>query len=154
MDVEKMRQIGQDILAIPARFNMNRWFEKIRNAQDAREVGHSEEWLPPCGTVCCFAGQWAVCFQQVDLLSNLSATFPDEDCVAALRLPNYRLFYTSAWPERLRNTQALPNITALPGTPEYAHYFVETVLEDYIATNGWEGEAEGWEGEADADDED
>jgi hypothetical protein len=137
MDEEKMRQIGQGILALPERFNMNRWFEKVRDESAAKEVGRDPECLPPCGTTCCFAGEWAVRFQQVDLAGDLSHTFPDDDCVAALGLPNYRLFYTSDWPERFRNAERLPNLPALPGTPEYARFFVDTVLEDYIATNGW-----------------
>lgn len=136
MDVETMRQIGQDILALPARFNMNRWFEKVLDKDDALRVCHSADHLPHCGTVCCFAGEWAIRSGRTMGLSDdeLEDFVPEEACWAALSLPNYHLFHTWEWPYRLR--VGLNAFKA--GTPEYAAYFVNVVLENYIATNGWE----------------
>ena len=145
MDVEKMRQIGQDILAIPQRFNMNQWYGRITESQHVFETGHDEDSRPPCGTVACFAGEWGLRFGGVaiDRPSDYASggVHIDDACRSDLGLANDNLFYVGSWPRRLQE-----QLRARPGTPEYARYFVETVLEDYIATNGWEGEADADEG--------
>jgi hypothetical protein len=55
------------------------------------------------------------------------------ECADALNLPSERLFYMSEWPRRLQTKLKA-------GTRRYAEHFVNVVLEDYIATNGWVGE--------------
>lgn len=140
MNVEKMRLIGQDILAEPRRFNMLEWLAKIVTPFDAMLKGHSIKNRPPCGTAVCYAGAWALRELGVDPGEASLEKWgyePAEACADDLDLPNQRLFFTQRWPRRLEFEDNA-------GTKAYAKYFVNVVLEDYIKTNGWEGE---WEGE-------
>lgn len=140
MNVRKMRQIGKDILAEPRRFNMSEWGRSIDGKWELRQIGHAVTAMPPCGTVCCFAGAWAIRYAKIT-----PAELPDEIYTEGgkladglgwaasedLNLPNDDLFYPFRWPAKLqRNFKA--------GTQKYAEHFVNVVLESYIRTNGWE----------------
>jgi len=125
-----MRQVGELILAEPRRFNMLAvWIERINpdNTLSA-SLRHAKNAIPPCGTVACFAGEWAIENGYESVLSGISSL-----CARSLDLPNDHLFFVRSWPARLQT-----NLKA--GTPRYAEHFVKVVLEDYIATNGWENE--------------
>lgn len=140
--VDKIRQIGQDILDEPRRFDMATWFRKIITPG---VHGRTARTMPPCGTTACFAGTWAIRYLgvdpsvgniQADLRLRLgSAKLPSlaDACEDALRLPDDRLFYEAEWPYLLHMGIDRFN----PGTKAYARYFVKVVLEDYIRTNGW-----------------
>lgn len=146
MNVEKMRAIGQAILAEPRRFNMDMWGESIEAAIEF--AGHARSARPPCGTVCCFAGEWAILYGGVApnrLRGSLVDTSNGAHRVNSLAqndldMPNDKLFFTSEWPDNLQ-----PKASMKPGTKRYAEHFVNVVLESYIQTNGWAetGPAEG-----------
>jgi len=148
MNVRKIRQLGKDILTHHKRFNMCYWFTKIKTKDAAKWANHSLTDLPPCGTAACFAGHWAIRYREVDpgkltqTDSMIHGNVEDSDgfytslselCQNDLDLPNTYLFIHNDWPRRLRECQAKA------GTLAYAEHFTHTVLEDYIATNGWEG---------------
>lgn len=141
MNARKMRQIGKDILKEPRRFNMSTWFERLTSKQEAVRANHATTQLPPCGTTCCFAGAWAIRYAGIEpadpresvLDKQLGVVHVSDACRDDLKLPNLRLFYTHRWPTRLQTILKA-------GTVRYAKHFVEKVLEDYIATNGWESE--------------
>jgi len=134
MDIEKIRAVGQEILREPRRFNMGTWGD-FYNASDLPHVASP----PPCGTICCFAGVWSIIFEEytpreVAIGVNFLLDNPVEfRCLKGLNLPNVDLLHSIAWPITLQE-----GIVALtPGSEEYASYFVNVVLEDYIATDGW-----------------
>lgn len=135
MNVEKIRQVGQAILKEPRRFNMSWWMQPVN-------LSHDYFSHPPCGTTLCFAGQWAVRFGGLPIRPReesympSGATIPDA-CQKDLQLPNDKLFYENSWPNRVRARHL-----HLAGTREYAEHFVNVVLEDYIATNGWQNPPE------------
>ena len=138
MNVKKMRAIGQAILAEPRRFNMGTWGKSIEEAIDFD--GHARSARPPCGTVCCFAGEWAIFYGGVapNRLRGSLVDTPngarDVDSLARndLDMPNDKLFFISDWPDNLQ-----PKASMKPGTKRYAEHFVNVVLESYIQTNGW-----------------
>lgn len=142
MNVRKIRQIGKDILKEPRCFNMAPFFAKIFSRRDAEQINHSPRAIPPCNTVCCFAGEWALRYAGASVGVPISdppnlyilGEYISDACERDLGLPNQRLFHAEDWPERLR----FGSFKA--GTKRYAEHFVYKVLEDYIATNGWEGE--------------
>lgn len=141
MNVRKMRQIGKDILAEPRRFNMTRWASRILDEQDAKIHDHSLTNLPPCGTVCCFAGSWALRYAKVspeELRRNpyecVDGKGVDVLAELDLDLPNDTLFFADRWPLEVQNHRLKA------GTRKYAEHFVNVVLESYIRTNGWENE--------------
>ncbi len=148
MNISKIRQIGEDILAEHRRFSMDSWMMKLFKAgaspqerrKAAKEMGHSLANYPPCGTTACFAGAWAIRYRGVD--PRLEDPFRDlyasggsvgDRCRRDLDLPNDNRFFDSHWPERARARLARMR----PGTKTYARFFVEEVLEDYIETGGW-----------------
>lgn len=140
MNVRKMRQIGKDILAEPRRFNIDTWGLSIDTKAAAEEYGHAKTAVPPCGTVCCFAGEWALRYMKVSPkeLTNNSYNLKNLGhvsylCAEDLELPNQDLFYSDFWPEKIRTPKGVK-----PGTKRYAEHFVNVVLESYIRTNGWE----------------
>lgn len=154
MNVRKMRQIGKDILAKPRRFNMLGWFLKITNRTQAMAEDHAVGAIPPCGTAACYAGHWAMRYAGVSLemsekmlaRSPAPSYLPDSEgrglgeyipdaCADDLDLPNQRLLHSNEWPARLKTKLKA-------GTRRYAEHFVNNVLEDYIKTDGWKGEAE------------
>ena len=144
MNVRKMRRIGKDILAEPRRFNMIMWFAAVKSKEQARLRDHSTASLPPCGTTCCFAGEWAIRYRQVDPMEIASddhdgytadgKCYIPSECMSDLGMPNSYLLFKSDWPDRL--TKKMGKFKA--GTKAYANYFVKVVLEDYIKTNGWD----------------
>lgn len=136
MNVRKMRQIGKDILAEPRRFNMTFWMidaTALDKSQHARK--------PPCGTVCCFAGEWGLRYGKIkpDKRQDFvqSGEFKNRHissaCQMDLDMPNQRLLRDTSWPSQLHTKHK-------PGTVRYAKHFVNVVLENYIATNGWQNE--------------
>lgn len=133
MNVEKMRAIGQAILAEPRRFNMGFWGAAFGDAVDQ---GHAKTARPPCGTVCCFAGEWALLYTDTspeklrkrDEFHGTIADMAQKD----LDLPNTDLFHSLFWPGNLRHPASMKS-----GTKRYAEHFVNVVLESYIRTNGW-----------------
>lgn len=136
MNVRKMRQIGKDILNEPRRFNMRDWFQTLERAVE-------QKIKPPCGCVACFAGHWGIRYAGADIHIQANAGYgcgvlPQglivDLCAHDLSLPNSDLFYIYDWPPKHRNKIA----NLKEGSKSYARYFVEVVLEDYIATNGWE----------------
>lgn len=140
MNVRKMRQIGKDILAEPKRFNIDTWGRSINTKAEADEFGHAKTAVPPCGTVCCFAGEWALRYLKVspeelttDHLNPNHQGHVSGLCLKDLKLPNGNLFYSDYWPEEIRIPKRIK-----PGTRKYAEHFVNVVLESYIRTNGWE----------------
>lgn len=141
MNVRKMRQIGKDILAEPRRFNMTAWFGTVYSKGTASILDHSEKAIPPCGTVCCFAGEWAMRYAKAQFkydgtyhdYSKDKDEYIENACVNHLDLPNRLLIHQTRWPGRLRTKHKA-------GTKAYAKHFVNKVLEDYIATNGWQDE--------------
>jgi hypothetical protein len=141
MNVRKMRQIGKDILAEPRRFNMRDWARKVRDRYALEDVGHATTAQPPCGTVMCFAGEWAIRYLKLspsELVENkYERVFNGRPISDAARLdlgmPNERLFYESNWPTEVEFPGKLK-----AGTKKYAEHFVNVVLESYIRTNGWE----------------
>jgi len=132
MDVTAMRQVGEFILAEPRKFNMRAlWIEPISSVL-AASLHHAKSAIPPCGTVACFAGEWAIrTGYESEVLSLESGYNCGEMCRESLNLPNNDLFLESSWPMRLQTTLKA-------GTRAYAEHFVKVVLEDYIANNGWE----------------
>lgn len=136
MDTITMRQVGEYILAEPRRFNMLAvWVESVgQNGNISESLQHAKNAIPPCGTVACFAGEWAIMKGVIDP-TRLGRYIPSvsHNCKTALKLPNDKLFFENSWPERLRTSMKA-------GTRRYAEHFVKVVLEDYIATNGWEND--------------
>jgi len=131
MNVTAMRQVGEYILAEPRRFNMRAvWLEAIGldvSKYYLHSLHHSKDAIPPCGTVACFAGEWAI----INKLAPIDYSAIANLCRQSLDLPNDDLFFMDSWPARLRTR-------LLAGTRRYAEHFVNVVMEDYIATNGWE----------------
>lgn len=145
MNVEKMHAIGQAILAEPRRFNMELWGATVEDGID--EANHAKTAKPPCGTVCCFAGEWALLhtntppeklwgpyFHKGEFSNNWRPGYEHiaDMAMADLDLPNDRLFHTIVWPKDLLHPASMK-----PGTKRYAEHFVNVVLESYIRTNGW-----------------
>lgn len=142
MNAQKMRQIGKDILAEPRRFNIDTWGLPIDTKADAEEFGHAKTAVPPCGTICCFAGEWALRYLKVSPEEIAYSPWDLKDlghvsslCLEDLALPNDELFYADSWPDEVKMPER-----AKPGTKRYAEHFVNVVLESYIRTNGWENE--------------
>jgi len=136
MDIEKIRAVGQEILREPRRFNMETWGSRFGEFDWLRHVKSG----PPCGTICCFAGEWSMLAEgftpeqvadrdHLSLYRRLSVR-----CQEDLEMPNRWLLNTACWPPRL--LRGCSRLT--PGSSKYAAYFVNVVLEDYIATDGWE----------------
>lgn len=142
MKVDEIRQIGQEILNEPREFNMSAWVLIMKTRLNAYMYNHSVEHLPPCGTAMCFAGEWAKKYLANGDPETLLRKYCESDylgveekCREALSLPNSRLFYESQWPLEFK-FKIIDNLKY--GTREYAEFFVKTVLEDYINTNGWQ----------------
>jgi hypothetical protein len=121
---------------------MKTWGSAIRDSNDADIYDHAESAIPPCGTICCFAGEWALRYGKIkpeDLAYSGYFTFGGVylQSVASkasedLDLPNSSLFYEENWPVEVRMPRGFK-----AGTRRYAEWFVDVVLEDYIKTDGW-----------------
>lgn len=130
MNVELMREVGKSILREFQSFDMD-YFYQVSSDTDRY-----------CSTYCCFAGRYLLDHTDYYKDGNTYNPYKDEkpgEAKAArlgLDMPNSRLFYCSQWPINL----AEPHQKGLiAGSLEYAEYFVNVVLEDYIKTDGWAG---------------
>jgi hypothetical protein len=141
MNVRKMRQIGKDILAEPRRFNIRDWAQRVHDRGDLEDADHAVTALPPCGTVMCFAGEWAIRYLKMSpadlVVRKYDKAFNGLPLADAARLdlqmPNESLFFESRWPLEVEFSSKMK-----AGTKNYAEHFVNVVLESYIRTNGWE----------------
>jgi hypothetical protein len=138
MNVELLRKIQAHILAEPKRVWMGTWCmfgelgECVPVHDGVDDDGFTELLeieMPSCGTVACISG-WAA------LLSGYTGAYTQADRGDLLGIDPQRadrLFYSSSWPEDLRDRLEL----AAPQSQEYAQIVADRI-DVFIKTKGRE----------------
>jgi len=132
MKTEPLLQIKADVLAHPRQFQMLSLFSPSLDDLSTNAGG--------CGTAACICGwYWHRKLQSQELVYTERKVEHTGNvmkiAVAELQLPNDSLFHIDHWPSPFES--AYENAIAQQNFPEAAR-IVGQVIDDYIATNGWQ----------------